>query len=252
MNFTEPQNKKHPGNIPGALYVSRETLFTVKLTGDELAPGLAGGLGDDDCKIIAVHEGNDVREIALESGGNGVVFLVAADDGKDGLFCALGVHVSVQRPCVNRDALAVLKVFDVQALCPGKLVHSLFALGEVGDVGVDDVHIYFPFWPVNHQYREAVPDRQALLGLFRHVVDFRVEVAPRGFVQYSEPFPRFLKHCFYFWVCAVAIKKHFKKNRCTLVYGVNTRVEFFKRQFLSLLSLCILPHFSGFVYWQIK
>ena len=94
-------------------------LFTVKLTGDELAPGLACGLGDDDCKILAVHEGNDVRKIALESGGNGVVFLVAADDGKDGLFRALGVHIGVQRPCVNRDALAVLKVFDVQTLCAG-------------------------------------------------------------------------------------------------------------------------------------
>ena len=94
-----------------------------------------------------------------------MVFLVAADDGKDGLFRSFGVHVSVQRPCVNRDTLAVLKVFDVQALCSGELVHGLFALGEVGDVGVDDVHIYFPFWPVNHQYREAVPDRQARVRL---------------------------------------------------------------------------------------
>ena len=136
------------GYSRGIFYVSCETLLTIKLTSDELAPGLAGGLGDDDCKIIAVHEGNDVGKIALESGGNGVVFLVAADDGKDGLFCALGVHVSVQRPCVNRDALAVLKVFDVQTLCAGELVHGLFALGDVGDVGVDDVHIYFPFWAV--------------------------------------------------------------------------------------------------------
>lgn len=126
-----------------AIYVSRETLLTIKLTGDELAPGLAGGLGDDDCKILAVHEGNDVGKIALESGGNGVVFLVAADDCKDGLFRSFGVHVSVQRPCINRDALAVLKVFDVKTLCAGELVHGLFALGEVGDVGVDDVHIYF-------------------------------------------------------------------------------------------------------------
>ena len=77
-----------------------------------------------------------------------MVLLLAADDGKDGLFRSFGVHVSVQRPCVNRDALAVLKVFDVQALCAGKLVHGLFALGEVGDVGVDDVHIYFPFWAI--------------------------------------------------------------------------------------------------------
>lgn len=111
-----------------------------------------------------------------------MVFLVSADDGKDGLFRSFGVHVSVQRPCVNRNALAVLKVFDVQALCAGELVQGLFALGDVGNVGVDDVHIYFPFWPVNRQYREAVPDRHALLGLFRHVVDFRVEVAQRGFV----------------------------------------------------------------------
>ena len=123
----------------------RETSLTVKLTSDELAPGLAGGLGDDDCKILAVHEGNDVGKIALESGGNGVVFLVAADDGKDGLFRSFGVHVSVQRPCVNRDALAVLKVFDVHALCAGELVHGLFVLGEVGDVGVDDVHNFSPF-----------------------------------------------------------------------------------------------------------
>ena len=148
MNFTEPQNKKHPGNIPGALYVSRETLFTVKLTGDKLAPGFACGLGDDDCEILAVHEGNDVGKIALESGGNGVVLVLAAEDGKDGLFCTLGVHIGVQRPCVNRDALAVLKVFDVQTLCAGELVHGLFALGEVGDVGVDDVHIFLLFWPV--------------------------------------------------------------------------------------------------------
>ena len=145
---TLPDKNNTPGYSRGIVYVSCETLFTVKLTGDELAPGLAGGLGDDDCKILAVHEGNDVREIALESGGNGVVFLVAADDSKHGLFCALGVHVSVQRPCVNRDTLAVLKVFDVQALGAGKLVHGLFALGEVGDVCVDDVHIYFPFWAV--------------------------------------------------------------------------------------------------------
>ena len=144
VNFTEPHNKQNtPGIFPGYFYVSCETLFTVKLTADELAPGLAGGLGDDDCKILAVHEGNDVGKIALESGGNGVVFLVAADDGKDGLFRSFGVHISVQRPCVNRDALAVLKVFDVQTLCAGELVHGLFALGEVGDVGVDDVHIYF-------------------------------------------------------------------------------------------------------------
>ena len=143
MNFTEPQNKKHPGNIPGALYVSRETLFTVKLTGDKLAPALACGLGDDDCEILAVHEGNDVREIALERGRNGVILVLAADDSKDGLFRSLGVHISVQRPSVNRDALAVLKVFDVLAPCAGKLVHDLFALGEVGNVGVDDVHIYF-------------------------------------------------------------------------------------------------------------
>ena len=172
--------QKHPGNNPGVLfYVSCETLLTIKLTSDKLATGLAGGLGDDDCKILAVHEGNDVGKIALESGGNGVVFLVAADDGKDGLFCALGVHVSVQRPCVNRDALAVLKVFDVKTLCAGELVQGFLVVCDVGNVGFDDVHIYFPFWPVNHQYREAVPDRQALLGLFRHVVDFLCKLVPR-------------------------------------------------------------------------
>ena len=190
VNFTEPHNKQNtPGIFPGYFYVSCETLFTVKLTADELAPGLAGGLGDDDCKILAVHEGNDVGKIALESGGNGVVFLVAADDGKHGLFCALGVHIGVQRPCVNRDALAVLKVFDVQTLCAGELVHGLFALGEVGDVGVDDVHIYFPFWPVNHQYREAVPDRQALLGLFRHIVNNVGYIVPCDVTGMLEFFP---------------------------------------------------------------
>ena len=129
----------------GILYVSCETLLTIKLTGDELAPGFACGLGDDDCKILAVHEGNDVGKIALERGRNGVIFLVAADDGKYRLLGALGVHIGVQRPCVNRDTLAVLKVFDVHALCAGELVHGLFALGDVGNVGVDDVHIYFPF-----------------------------------------------------------------------------------------------------------
>ena len=110
-----------------------------------------------------------------------MVFLVAADDGKYRLLGALGVHIGVQRPCVNRDALAVLKVFDVQALCAGELVHGLFALGEVGYVGVDDVHIYFPFRAVIFSTeRPFSADR--LLSLFRHVVDFRVEVAPRGFV----------------------------------------------------------------------
>lgn len=154
----------------GVLYVSHETLFTIKLTGDELAPGFAGGLGDDDGEILAVHEGNNVGKIALESGGNGVVLFLAADDGKDGLFRSFGVHVSVQRPCVNRDALSVLKVFDVHALCAGQLIQGFLVVVDVGNVGVDDVHIYFPFWPVNLQYREAVPDRQALLGLFRHFV----------------------------------------------------------------------------------
>ena len=120
-----------------------KTLFAVKLTGDELAAGLACGLGDDDCKILAVHEGNDFGEVTLERGRNGVVLIVSADDGKDGLFCSFGVHVSVQRPCVNRDALAVLKVFDVHALCAGQLVNSFLVLGDVGNVGVDDVHIYF-------------------------------------------------------------------------------------------------------------
>lgn len=137
--------QKHPGNNPGALYVSCETLLAVKLTGDEFASGLACGLGDDDCKILAVHEGNDVGEIALESGGNGVVLHVAAEDGKDGLFRSLGVHVSVQRPCVNRDALSVLKVFDVQTFCAGELVQGFLVLCDVGNVGFDDVHIYFPF-----------------------------------------------------------------------------------------------------------
>lgn len=113
-----------------------------------------------------------------------MVLLVAADDGKDGLFRSFGVHVSVQRPCVNLDALAVLKVFYVHALCAGELVHGLFALGEVGDVGVDDVHIYFPFWPVNHQYREAVPDRQALLGLFRQFVNFLCKLVPSAVPQF--------------------------------------------------------------------
>ena len=113
-----------------------------------------------------------------------MVFLVAADDGKDGLFCALGVHVSVQRPCVNRDALAVLEVFDVQALCAGELIHGLFALGDIGNVGVDDVHIYFPFWPVNHQYREAVPGRQALLDLFRQFVNFLCKLVPSAVPQF--------------------------------------------------------------------
>ena len=151
MNFTGPQNKEHPGAIPGVFFMFhvKHYLVTVKFTGYELAPGLACGLGDDDCKILAVHEGNDVGEIALESGGNGVVLLLAADDGKDGLFRSFGVLVSVQRPCVNRDALAVLKVFNVHALCAGKLVHNFLALGDVGNVGVDDVHIYFPFWPVS-------------------------------------------------------------------------------------------------------
>lgn len=137
--------KNTPGIIPGYFYVSCETLFTVKLASDKLASGLACGLGDDDSEILAVHEGNDVREIALESGGNGVVLVLSADDSKYRLLCTLGVHIGVQRPCVNRYALAVLKVFDVQALCAGELVHYFFALGDVGNVGVDDVHIYFPF-----------------------------------------------------------------------------------------------------------
>ena len=111
-----------------------------------------------------------------------MVFLVAADDGKDGLFRSFGVHVSVQRPCVNRDALAVLKVFDVQTLCAGELVHGLFALGDVGDVGVDDVHIYFLSGLSIISTGRPSPIDKPISGLFRHVVDFRVEVAPRGFV----------------------------------------------------------------------
>lgn len=144
------------------LYVSRETLFTVKLTGDKLAPGLACGLGDDDCKILTVHKGNDVREIALESGGNGVVFIVAADDGKYGLFRSFSVHVSVQRPCVNRDALAVLKVFDVQALCSGELIQGFLVLGDVGNVGFDDVHILLSFLGCHLQYGAPILRRQAI------------------------------------------------------------------------------------------
>ena len=139
------KQKTPRGYSRGIFYVSRETLLTIKLTSDELAPGLACGLGDDDCKILAVHEGNDVGKIALERGRNGVVFLVSADDSKDGLFRSFGVHVSVQRPCVNRDALAVLKVFDVQAPCAGQLIQGFLVLCDVGNVGFDDVHIYFPF-----------------------------------------------------------------------------------------------------------
>ena len=101
-----------------------------------------------------------------------MILLVAADDGKHGLFCALGVHVGVERPCVNRDALAVLKVFDVHALCAGELVHGLFALGDVGNVGVDDVHIYFPFWPVIFSTGRPSPVDKPLLGLFRQFVKF--------------------------------------------------------------------------------
>ena len=158
-------NKKHPGNIPGGFYVLRETSITVKLTADKLSTGLACGLGDDDCEFLAFHEGNNVSEIALERGRNGMELVLAAENGKDGLFCTLGVNIGVQRPCVNRDALSVLKVFDVHALCAGKLVHGLFALGEVGNVGVDDVHFYSPFLACHLQYREAVPDRQALVRL---------------------------------------------------------------------------------------
>lgn len=139
------KHRKHPGNNPGALYVSRKTLFTVKLTGDELAPGLAGGLGNDDGEILAVHEGNDVREIALESGGNGVVLALSADDGKDGLLVALCAHVAVQRPCVHFQLVAVGKVFDVHALGAGQLVHGFLVVVNVGNVGVDDVHIFSPF-----------------------------------------------------------------------------------------------------------
>lgn len=136
-----------------SLFHVKHYLVTVKLTGDELAPGLACGLGDDDCKILAIHEGNDVREIALESGGNGMVLVLSAEDCKDGLFRSLGVHIGVQRPCVNRDTLAVLKVFDVLSLCAGELVHYFFALGDVGNVGVDDVHIYSPFLGCHLQCR---------------------------------------------------------------------------------------------------
>lgn len=150
---------------------SCETLLTIKLAGDKLAPGLACGLGDDDCKILAVHEGNDVSEISLESGRNGVVLLIATDDGKYGLFRSFGVHVSVQRPCVNRDALAVLKVFDVLALCAGELVHGLFALGDVGNVGVDDVHIFFSFSGLSiFSTGRPSPIDKPLSGLFRHFV----------------------------------------------------------------------------------
>ena len=94
-----------------------------------------------------------------------------AEDRKNGLFCALGVHVSVERPCINRDALAVLKVFDVHALCAGDLIQGFLVVCNVVNVGVDNVHIY-SFLACHLQYREAVPDRQALLGLFRQFVKF--------------------------------------------------------------------------------
>ena len=152
--------------------IHMKTLFTVKLASDKLPAGLACGLGDDDGEFLAVHEGNDVGKITLERGRNGVVLLVAADDGKDGLFCALGVHVGVERPRINRDALAVLKVFDVQALCAGELVHNFLALVDIGNVGVDDVHIYFPFWPIIFSTGRPSPIDKPLSGLFRHIVKF--------------------------------------------------------------------------------
>lgn len=136
-----------------SLYVSRETLITVKLTGDKLAPVLAGGLLNDDVEIFTVHEVNDIGKIALERGGNGVILFLAADDGENGLFVALGVYIGVQRPNINVETCSVLKVFDVQALCAGELVHGLFAVGKVLDVGVDDVHIYFSFLGCHLQYR---------------------------------------------------------------------------------------------------
>lgn len=157
-----------------------ETLFAVKLACDKLSTGLAGGLGDDDCEILAVHKGNDVSEIALESGRNGVVLLVAANDGKDILFCALGVHVGVERPCVNRDTLTVLKVFDVHALCAGELIQGFLVLCDVGDIGFDDVHIYFPFWPVIFSTGRPSPIDKPLSGLFRQFVKFVRHFNPRA------------------------------------------------------------------------
>lgn len=120
-------------------------LIAVKLTGDELAPGLAGGLGDYDSEILAVHEGNDVREIALESGGNGVVLALPADDGKDGLFVALCAYVAVQRPRIHFQLVAVGEVFDVYALGAGELINRFLVVVDVGNVGVDNVHIFSPF-----------------------------------------------------------------------------------------------------------
>ena len=157
-----------------------EYLFAVKLASDELSTGLARCLGDDDSEFLAVHEGNDVGKIALESGGNGVVFLFAADDGKDGLFCTLGVHIGVQRPCVNRDALAVLKVFDVQTFCAGELIQCFLVLCDVGNVGFDDVHIYFPFWPVIFSTGRPSPIDKPLSGLFRQFVKFVCYFNPRA------------------------------------------------------------------------
>lgn len=125
-----------------------KTSITVKLTSDKFAPVLAGGLLNDNGEIFTIHQVNDICKVALERGGNGVVLFISADDGEHGLFVALAVHIGVQRPNVNGDMSSVLKVFDVKALCPGEFVHGLFAVGNVLNVGVDDVHIYFPFWPV--------------------------------------------------------------------------------------------------------
>ena len=152
--------------------------IAVKLTGDELAPGLACGLGNDDGEILAVHEGNDVGKIALESGGNSVVFVLPADDGKDGLFVALCAHVAVQRPSVHFQLVAVGEVFDVHALCAGELIQGFLVLCDVGNVGFDDVHIYFPFWPVIFSTGRPSPIDKPMLGLFRHFVKNVCNVIP--------------------------------------------------------------------------
>ena len=159
-----------PGIIPGRFYVPHETSLTVKLTGDELATGLAGGLGDDDCKILSVHEGNDVREIALESGGNGVVLLLAADDGKNGLFRSFGVHVSVQRPCVNRDTLAVLEVFNVQ---PRVSLYRVFLSSAMLEMLVSMMFIFIFLSGLSFiSTGRPSPIDKPISGLFRQFVKF--------------------------------------------------------------------------------
>ena len=123
--------------------VSRETSITIKFAGHELPAALALGLADDDAVIIIAHEFLNIKERLGKGGADGLKLADIGDDGQHGLFRALAVQISIQAKGFNMGLLAVLKVFDVQALLPGEAVKGFLVFAQVLNVGFDDGHGVF-------------------------------------------------------------------------------------------------------------